>query len=126
MARPKGGGKGATKPITMRLPPEEENFYRSKANKHGISLSEFLRRTLYEGVIAENVQDAEARMQALIATIPANARAAKDGLSDDLALSLLTCEAMLSAIVQAQSIQVFYSSQDAAKAKLARIKETPK
>ena len=126
MARPKGGGKGATKPITMRLPPEEENFYRSKANKHGISLSEFLRRTLYEGMIAESILDAEARMQALIATIPVNACAAKDGLSDDLALSLLTCEAMLSAIVQAQSIQVFYSSQDAAKAKLARIKETPK
>jgi hypothetical protein len=101
-------------------------FYRRRANQSGISISEFLRKTLYEGVIAENVQDAEARMQALIATIPANACAAKDGLSDDLALSLLTCEAMLSAIVQAQSIQVFYSSQDAAKAKLARIKETPK
>ena len=126
MARPKGGGKGATKPITIRLPPEEENFYRSKANKHGISLSEFLRRTLYEGMIAESILDAEARMQALIATIPAKAGTAGTGLSDDMALSVLMCEAMLSAIVNAQNIQVFYAAQKTAKAKLEKIKETPK
>ena len=122
----KAQGKGETERFNIRLDRDVAAFYRRRANQSGVSISEFLRKTLYEGVIAENVQDAEARMQALIATIPANAHAAKDGLSDDLALSLLTCEAMLSAIVQAQSIQVFYSSQDAAKAKLAKIKETPK
>ena len=126
MARPKGGGKGATKPITLRLAPDYENYYRSRANQAGVSLSEFLRRTLYEGMVAESILDAEARIQALIATIPAKAGTAGTGLSDDMALSVLMCEAMLAAIVNAQNIQVFYAAQKTAKAKLEKIKETPK
>jgi hypothetical protein len=123
MAWNKAQGKGETERFNIRLDRDTGAFYRRKANQAGVSISEFLRKTLYEGVIAENIQDAEERMQALIATIPANFNANGTGFSDDLALSILTCEAMLSAIVKAQSIQAFYDAQNAAKEKLAKLKE---
>ena len=118
----KAQGKGETERFNIRLDRDTAAFYRRRANQSGVSISEFLRKTLYEGVIAENIQDAEARMQALIATIPAKAGTAGTGLSDDMALSVLMCEAMLSAIVNAQSIQAFYQAQD----ELVPQKRTPR
>jgi hypothetical protein len=106
----KAQGKGETERFNIRLDRDTGAFYRRKANQAGVSTSEFMRRTLHEGVIAENIQDAEERMQALIATIPAHINAAGAGLSDDLVLSILTTEALLTAIVKAQSIQAFYDA----------------
>ena len=38
MPRPKGTGKGRAKPATIRLPDDEDAFYRRKANEAGLSL----------------------------------------------------------------------------------------
>ena len=67
MPRQKGTSKGSTKPITLRLDDDTETFYKRKANEHGISLSEYLRQTLVQGVIAENIREAEERIRALFA-----------------------------------------------------------
>lgn len=120
MAWIKGQGKGETNRVHIRLDTTTAAFYRRKAIEAGVSLSEFLRHTLHEGVIAENIHEVEARLQALIATIPTTVRS----IPDDIALSLLTSEAMLTAIVTAQNIQVLYKAQDAAKAKMAKLKES--
>lgn len=114
----KAHGKGATDRFNIRLDAITADFYRRKANAAGVSMAEFLRQTLHEGVIAENIHEVEARIQALIATIPASVRS----IPDDIALSLLTSEAMLTAIVTAQNIQVLYKAQDAAKAKMDKLK----
>lgn len=121
MARPKGSGKGLSKPVSIRLPAEEEAFYRSQANKHGMSLSAFLTRTLLMGVVAENVQDVEQRLKAVVASIsdtrPASSAAA---LPEDVLLSIYTSEYLLTAIVEARDVQQLYAAQDKARARLKR------
>ena len=71
MPRQKGTSKGPTKPITLRLDDDTETFYKRKANEHGISLAEYLRQTLVQGVIAENVQEIEERLRRVVAEINA-------------------------------------------------------
>lgn len=123
MPRQKGTGKGSTKPITLRLDDDTETFYKRKANEHGISLSEYLRQTLVQGVIAENIREAEERIRALFAEARAAAAPAVDGaVSDDLQLAVYTCEAMLIAIVEARDTQALYDAQNAARAKLKKLK----
>ncbi len=41
--------KGPTRPITIRLEHDVEQFYRRKANEHGVSMAEYLRQTLVQG-----------------------------------------------------------------------------
>ena len=122
MARTLGTGKGLNKPITIRLPPDEEAFYRRRASDHGVSLSAFLTKTLVAGVIAENLLDVEDRIGRLIDTIPTERPAGGGDLPEDLALSLFTCEALLTAIVQAQDHRTLYAAHDAAKAKIRKRK----
>lgn len=107
-------------PISLRLPQEEEAFYRRKAGQHGVSVSVFLGKLLVAGVIAENVQDIEARLRALIASM--GAQPSRDGMSDDMLLSLLTCEALLSVIVESTDVQLLYRAQEAARDKLQKLR----
>lgn len=122
MPRPKGTGKGSTKPISIRLPPDEEAFYRRKANEHGVSLSAFLAKMLVAGVVAENIQDVEERMRLLIDSITKQPGRERGSISDDLALSIITCEALLTSIVEAQDTQVLYSAQEAARARMKKLR----
>jgi hypothetical protein len=122
MPRPKGTGKGSTKPISIRLPPDEEAFYRRKANEHGVSLSAFLAKMLVAGVVAENIQDVEERMRLLIDSITKQPGRERGAISDDLALSIITCEALLTSIVEAQDTQVLYSAQEAARARMKKLR----
>lgn len=124
MPRPKGTGKGLNKPITIRLPPEEEVFYRRKANEHGVSLSAYLSKMLVAGVAAENVQDVEARLRSVIASIPASLQGGGiQALPENVRLSIYTSEYMLTAIVEARNPQELYAAQDKAKARIAKEKE---
>lgn len=120
MAWPKGQGKGEAQRFTVRLDPDTATFYRRKAKEGGVNISEFLRKTLHEGVIAENIQDVEDRLRALVSTAPAAAQARHEGIPDDLALSLVTCEALLTAIVEKQDPQVLYRAQEAAKVRVRK------
>lgn len=121
MPRLKGSGKGLNKPITVRLPPDEEAFYRGRAQQNGMSLSAFLTKTLVAGAIAENMQEFEQRIQALIAKIPTESHGERGLISPSIVLSVLTCEALLTAIVEAQDPQVLYRAQDAAREKVKRL-----
>ena len=108
--------------ITIRLPPEEEAYYREKASALFMSLSAYLSKVLVQGVIAESMQDFEGKISDLVASIPASIDSQKEAVPDDIALSVFTCEALLTAIVEAQDNQVLYRAQDAARAKLKKRK----
>jgi hypothetical protein len=95
-------------------------YYRSKANAHGISLSEFLRQTLVQGVIAESVTEFEKRLQKVANSIQENA---VGGIPESLWLSVFTSEELLAAIVEQRDVQELYAAQNRAKAKLERNKE---
>ena len=123
MPRAKGTGKGPTERFNIRLDEDTAGFYRTKANEHGISISEFLRQTLVQGVIAENVQDIEQRLRRLLDEIRAGGQGGgKVEIPDELWLSVFTAEYMLAAIVEAKDVQQLYEAQNKAKAKLKRIK----
>lgn len=123
MPRQKGTSKGPTKPITLRLDDDTETFYKRKANEHGISLAEYLRQTLVQGVIAENVQEIEERLRRVVAEInAAGAAGSTVQVPDDLLLAVFASEAMLAAIVEARDVQALYDAQERARAKLKRLK----
>lgn len=63
MPRPRGFGKGETARANVRLDPDTLAFYKARANESGVSLSEYLRQTLTQGVITENVTAIEARLR---------------------------------------------------------------
>lgn len=122
MPRKKGTGKGPTLRCNIRLDEHTSAYYRTKANEHGISLSEYLRQMLVQGVIAENVNEIEQRLKRTIAEINAAARSSQNGgAHDEMLLSVFTCEALLTAIVEARNPQELYSAQDVARAKLERL-----
>ena len=122
MAWPKGQGKGPSTRFQIRLDEDSAAFYRRKAKEAGLSVSDLLRRLLHEGIVAENVQDVEERLRALIATTLASSARAEGGIADDIALSVITAEALLTAIVGDQDPQALYKAQEAARAKFQRLK----
>ncbi len=123
MPRAKGTGKGPTERFNIRLDEDTARFYRTKANEHGISISEFLRQTLVQGVIAENVHEIEQRLRRLIDEIRASGQVGGNvAIPDEMLLSIFTSEAMLAAIVEARDVQKLYEAQDKAKARITRMK----
>ena len=123
MPRLKGHGKGPSDRINIRLDGPVGAFYRSKANEHGLRVSDYLRGLLTQGVITENVQEIEQRLRALIGEIAAAGdRAGGGAIPDALLLSVLTSEALLSKIVEQRDTQELYAAQEVAKARLLRIK----
>lgn len=124
MARNKGGGKGPSDRFNIRLDEDTARFYRSKANEHGIAISEFLRQTLVQGIIAENVHDIEHRLMRVASEIQSGGQGGfGNSVPDELLLSVFTNEALLQAIVEARDPQQLYEAQDRAKARLKRFKE---
>lgn len=123
MPRLKGTGKGPSERFNIRLDEDTARFYRTKANEHGISISEYLRQTLVQGVIAENVQDIENRLRNVLEEIRSGSQAAgRVDIPDEMLLSVFSAEFMLTAIVEARDIQALYNAQDKAKAKLKKMR----
>lgn len=123
MPRLKGTGKGPSERFNIRLDEDTARFYRTKANEHGISISEYLRQTLVQGVIAENVQDIENRLRNVLEEIRSGSQAAgRADIPDEMLLSVFSSEFMLAAIVEARDVQALYTAQDKAKAKLKKMK----
>ena len=123
MPKSPSNSKGPTRPITIRLEHDVEQFYRRRANEHGISMAEYLRQTLVQGVISENVFEIEQRLRRLIAEIDAGGQTGgRVRIPDELLLSAFTSEHLLTAIVEARDIQKLYEAQDAAKTRLAELK----
>jgi hypothetical protein len=122
MAWPTGQGKGETDRFNIRLDKGTAAFYRRRAKEAGMTVSDLLRKTLHEGVVAENVQDVEDRIKALITSIPSSVTSGAEGVTEEIALSIITSEALLSAIVEAQDPQALYRAQDAARVKLRKLR----
>lgn len=127
MPRPRGFGKGETARANVRLDPDTLAFYKTRANEHGVSLSEYLRQLLTQGVTTETVASIEARLNQAgdeIATKVSRAQAVHS-MPILLQRALLETHAMLTKIVEAQDVQALYDSQEIAKAKLARLRSAP-
>ncbi len=123
MPRLRGIGKGKTTPFSIRLDKELASFYRRKANEHGISVSEFLRQMLVQGVIAENVQEIEMCLSRKVEEIRAAHQSGHAcAIPENVLLSLFTSEALLTAIVESRNPQQLYEAQNRAKLKLKQIK----
>ena len=109
-------------PISVRLPIEEEAFYREEAGKAKMTLTAFITKRLIAGAILETGNDFEERVRTLIAEIPSLPTSSLSGLDRASQLSLFTCEALLTAIVQAQNPKTVQAAQDAAKARLLKVR----
>ena len=127
MPRPRGFGKGETGRANIRLDPNTLDFYKARANEHGVSLSEYLRQLLTQGVTTETISSIEARLSHAGDEIAAKVSHAQAVRSMPILLqrALLETHAMLTKIVEAQDIQALYDSQEIAKAKLARLHSAP-
>lgn len=123
MPRPRGFGKGETSRANVRLDPDTLAFYKARANEHGVSLSEYLRQLLTQGVTTETVNIIEARLNHAGDEIVAKVSRAQAAHNMPILLqrALLETHAMLTKIVEAQDIQALYDAQQIAKAKLTRL-----
>lgn len=127
MPRARGFGKGETARANVRLDPDTLAFYKTRANEHGVSLSEYLRQLLTQGVTTETVASIQARLNQAGDEIAAKVSRAQAEHSMPILLqrALLETHAMLTKIVEAQDIQALYDAQEIAKAKLARLRSAP-
>jgi uncharacterized protein (DUF1778 family) len=111
--------------ITIRLDKDAALYYRKRAKENGKSVSEFLREAIVHGMVAENVLDAEQRMQSILVEMSNLFHVAqKSTVPDSLILSTYTCESILTKIVEVRNIQELYEAQDNAKERLKKEKET--
>jgi hypothetical protein len=69
MPRLKAPGKRARNPWSIKADPVTDAFYRAKAHEAGLSLSEYVRRYLAQGVLNDNVVQLEQRVLALMASV---------------------------------------------------------
>ena len=115
-------GKHRTKSISIRIAADQIETLQQHANLRGVPLSTYLSKMVIAGVMAESISDIETRMRSLIASIPQATGIESDAQKDAIALSTFTSEELLKTIVSEQNIQAMYSAQDAAKAKLNKLK----
>ncbi|NHH78013.1 plasmid mobilization protein [Burkholderia gladioli] len=120
MPRLKTPGKGASKPISFKLDPESERFYRRKAQESGLSLSDYIRKQLAQGVITENVSLIEQRLRGLIDLLAGQASAAgaqgnaRTMLPAEIVRATFFSQEVLKAIASNQNKQTYYAAQEAA------------
>lgn len=111
--------KGETERFNIRLDVNTASYYKKKANEHGVSLSEYLRQLLVQGVITETVEEIEVRLKDIVAQIIPQPHTR---MPDEISFTIFNIEALLTTIVQAKSIQHVYEAQDKAKEKMSQMK----
>lgn len=136
MALSRRRGAGESSRTTIRLHPEDEQFYRKLANRTGVALSDFLRDLLHQGVIAQSVNESVellsdaakkfvSSMQSVngasphSATPAASARLASPALPAEVLESIFLCEALLSQIVNRSDMAAEQRARDIAKRRVA-------
>ena len=122
MPRLRGSGKNQTKSVSIRIAADQIDMLRHHANLRGVPLATYLARMLIAGVMAESVHDIEERMRGMIDSIPTNVGGGGVALPDEITLSVLTCEELLTEIVRDKNIEAMRRAQDTAKARLAKLK----
>ncbi|CAM2163417.1 Mobilization protein [Burkholderia cepacia] len=127
MPRSSHASKGKSDRITLRFDKPTNDFYRRKANEAGIPVAEFCRQILVRGIVSENVEQIEKRLNALLATIPNSAQTSNGGppptggsfaaeLPLDLVRAVFFCREVLTTIVSDRNIQFVHQAQDRAEA----------
>lgn len=107
--------------VSIRLDRETALYYRRRANEKGISLSEFLRNSIVQGMVAECVLDVEQRMKSVLVEMNEISQSTQQpAIPESLILSIYTCENLLSKIVGGTNIQELYEAQDKAKERLKK------
>ncbi len=123
MRRNQRTAKGETERFNIRLEKDTAYFYRKRAHEHGISVSEFLRHTLVQGVIAETVQEIELCLSRKVEEIRAAHQSSHAcAIPENVLLAIYTSEALLAAIVESRNPQQLYEAQNRATLKLKRMK----
>jgi hypothetical protein len=111
-------------PLRVRLPPDEEAYFRAQAALHRMPISGYLTKLLIQGATAESAAEIGDRMQQMIDTLNSKAQTGDSAsMYEHIALSAFTSEALLTAILQKQDVSTLYDAQDAARAKLNKIRE---
>ncbi|WP_186038968.1 hypothetical protein, partial [Burkholderia gladioli] len=101
---------------SFKLDPESERFYRRKAQESGLSLSDYIRKQLAQGVITENVSLIEQRLKGLIDLLAGQASAAgaqgnaRPMLPAELVRAMFFSREVLKAIAAKQNQQIFYDA----------------
>ncbi|HGO6126508.1 hypothetical protein QZM82_32030 [Burkholderia cepacia] len=137
MALSRRRGSGESSRTTIRLYPEDEQFYRRLANRAGTSFSDFLRDLLHQGVIAQSVAEAvnlleEATKKVSAATqsvqiapsahaaaASSHTRAPGTALPPEVVESVFVCEQLLTEIVSRNDMTAERRARDAAKQRAA-------
>ena len=121
MPKTNASGKGRAKPTTIRLPDDEDAFYRRRAHEAGLTLNAYLSKLLLEGAVAEKVHEFAETLDQKIAALAAVGKAERDGVPDEILLSIMTSEALLAEIVSAQDVRVVNRAREAAKARMKEL-----
>ena len=111
-------------PISVRLTEEENNFFKSKAAFHKISISEYVRQLIFKGIVSESVQEVEAKIKEanqVLVDFSADIRSLKNE-QERMKKSQYLSEEILKAIAQAKDIPQFYAAQDRAIERLKKEK----
>jgi len=127
MPRSSHASKGKSDRITLRFDRPTDQFYRRKANEAGIPVAEFLRQILVRGIVNDNVEQLEKRLNALLAVMPNPAQTSKSGspgaggissgeLPPDLVRAVFLCREVLTTIISDRNVQLFHQAQDRAEA----------
>lgn len=107
--------------INLLLDHDTALYYRKRAKEQGSTLSDFLRRTLVQGMIADTAQEIEERLLGVIAKSGANGGESRAvSIPENVLMSIYTSEQLLTAIVEARDIQQLYAAQDRARARIRR------
>ncbi|MCW3696726.1 hypothetical protein [Burkholderia cenocepacia] len=127
MPRSSHASKGKSERITLRFDRPTNEFYRRKANEAGVPVAEFCRQILVRGIVNDNVEQIEKRLNALLSAIPISAQAANGQavhaggnsshlLPTDLVRAIYLCREVLTTIVSDRNIQFLHQAQDRAEA----------
>lgn len=124
MPKLKQSSQGLTQIIPVRMDRDTISYYRQRANEKGVSLSEFLRQNIVQGMIAESAADIEQRLQAMSAELTEKASGVGTlAIPESVLLSVYTCENILTKIIEARNIQELYDAQNRARDRLRTEKE---
>ncbi|WP_186166159.1 hypothetical protein [Burkholderia gladioli] len=132
MPRSSHAGKGKSDRITLRFDKPTNEFYRRKANEAGVSVSEYCRQVLAQGVTNDNVVQLEKRLTALLALFPDPAKingnqasGAPNGsglmLPVEIVRATFFSREVLKAIASNQNKQTYYAAQEAAEAETQKL-----
>ncbi|QKM57673.1 hypothetical protein [Burkholderia glumae] len=118
--------KGGSKFVGFKLDEVSDRFYRRKAQEAGLTLSDYIRKLLMQGVVNDNIQSLEQRIQALTAHLHANPVAAAPpgdtvSANTEVVTAIFLCREILSATMHDRDPQSLYKAQERARVNAEKV-----